>query len=77
MQKGHELVDIRRTLHLTELLTTQEVDMHIDALLHRHNLRRQPPDVKEGFDVTPAKDGSEATRRGRQSRDRAAHLCPR
>ena len=48
------LGSIADALQLTELLAAQEVNVHVDTLLHRRNLREDTSDVQEGFDVTLA-----------------------
>ena len=62
------------TLGIAELFAAQEVDVHVDTLLHRGDLWVYAPNIEERLDIAPAKNGREALARCRQARQTSAHL---
>jgi hypothetical protein len=57
---SHILHNVVNALHHSELFTAEEIDMHVDPLLERCNLRKDATDVKEGLDIAVTKNGGEA-----------------
>ena len=68
------LGDITNTLHLSKLVSAQQIDVHIDAFLHRRDFGVYPTDVEEGLCVAPAQDCCEAFAEGREARNASSHL---
>jgi hypothetical protein len=57
---SHILHNVVDALHYSELFTTEEIDMHVDPLLERCNLRKYATDVQEGLDIAVTENGGEA-----------------
>ena len=57
------LCSITDTLINSELLSAKQIDVHIDALLHRRDVWKDATNVKERLHVAPTEDGSESLTR--------------
>ena len=64
----NSLGGIGDTLCVAELLAAEEVDVHVDALLHGGDLWVYASDIEERLDVAPTEDRREALARRRQTR---------
>ncbi len=64
---GNALVNITRTLHLSELIPSEEIDMHIYPPLNRRNLRIYPSLVQERLHIALPEDRRESLAQRRQA----------
>src|SRR6202020_1293951 len=70
----HSLDDITNTFNLAELIPPKQINMHINALLHRRNLLVDPTNIQERLYIASAQDSGESFAEGGKACYASSHL---